>query len=96
MEISLGDFVLSGGEIPCLAFIDGITRLLPNVLGNSESSLEESFENNLLEYPQYTRPADFNGWKVPEVLLNGNHKEIALWRKKQAEAITQKRRPDIL
>lgn len=96
IELSIGDFVLSGGELPALVLMDGITRLIPGVLGNEDSLNEESFENDLLEYPQYTRPADFNGWKVPDVLLNGNHKMIDEWRKSRASEKTKKSRPDLL
>lgn len=94
-EISIGDFVLSGGEIPALAFIDGLIRLIPGVLGNESSPVEESFENGLLEYPQYTRPAIFKGRKVPEILLSGNHKEIEQWRKSKAIELTDSRRKDL-
>ena len=79
-EFSIGDYILSGGEIPALALIDGVTRLIAGVLGNETSLNEESFENNKLEYPQYTKPEEFNGWKVPSVLLSGNHKEIKNYR----------------
>jgi tRNA (guanine37-N1)-methyltransferase len=95
-EISLGDFVLSGGEIPALTFMDGITRLLPGVLGNNESHRDESFENSSLEYPHYTRPDSFNNWDVPKVLLSGNHKEIQKWREQKSKEITESRRPDLL
>lgn len=93
-EISIGDFVLSGGELPALVIMDGLIRLIPGVLGNQESLAEESFEEGL-EYPQYTRPADFEGMKVPEILLSGHHENIKKWRKKKSEEITRKRRPDI-
>ena len=79
-EISIGDYVLSGGELPSLVIVDTLTRLVPGVLGNAESLQEESFEGGLIEYPQYTRPAEYNGWSVPEVLLNGNHARIKEWR----------------
>lgn len=95
-EISIGDYVLTGGELPAMVVVDTVARLLPEVLGNANSAVDESFENGRLEYPQYTRPADFRGQKVPEVLLSGNHAEIAKWRKTQSEEITRKRRPDIL
>ncbi len=95
-EISLGDFVLTGGELPSLCIIDAVTRLLPGALGKDESVLEESFSDGLLEYPQYTRPYDFRGMKVPDVLLSGNHKEIAKWRKEQAFLKTKEKRPDLL
>ena len=94
-EVSLGDFVLSGGEIPAMAIIDGIMRLLPGALGNEESSVSESFSENEMEYPQYTRPPEFHSRKVPEILLSGNHAEIAKWRKSQAKERTKKKRPDL-
>jgi tRNA (guanine37-N1)-methyltransferase len=95
-EISLGDFVLTGGEIPALALIDGVIRLLPGTVGKAASLLEESFEGGLLEYPHYTRPPEFRGWPVPEILRSGNHKAIAQWRQEQRQARTQERRPDLL
>jgi len=95
-EISVGDYVLSGGELPAMIFIDGISRLLPGVLGDMESAETDSFSDGLLGYPCYTRPPEFMGLKVPEVLLNGNHKLIAKWRKEQALLLTKKRRPDLL
>jgi tRNA (guanine37-N1)-methyltransferase len=95
-EISLGDFVLTGGEIPALALIDGVIRLLPGTVGKAASLIEESFEGGLLEYPHYTRPPEFRGWPVPEVLRSGNHKAIAQWRQEQRQARTQARRPDLL
>ncbi len=95
-EISIGDYVLTGGELPSMVFVDSLTRLLPKVLHNSHSSVEESFSQNLLEYPQYTRPSDFCGLKVPPVLLSGNHAEIEKWRKQKSLEITQKNRPDLL
>lgn len=95
-EISIGDFVLSGGEIPAMALTEAIVRLLPGVLGAEESLAEESFAEGLLEYPHYTRPPEFMGWKVPEVLLSGNHGEIAKWRRKQRLKTTLLRRPDLL
>jgi tRNA (guanine37-N1)-methyltransferase len=95
-EVSLGDFVLTGGEIAALALIDGITRLIPGVLGNEASSVTESFSEGLLEGPQYTRPPEFRGRTVPEVLLSGDHKKIAAWRRAQAEARTRVRRPDLM
>ena len=95
-EISLGDFILSGGEIAAMAAIDAIARLLPGTLGDDKSSLEESFENNLLEYPQYTRPEEVEGHSVPEVLLSGNHQEIEEWRGKKSLIQTYLRRPDLL
>tara|TARA_R110002096_G_scaffold391699_2_gene586595 strand:+ start:53 stop:757 length:705 start_codon:yes stop_codon:yes gene_type:complete len=94
-EISLGDFVLSGGEVAALAMLDACVRLLPGVLGAPKSLAEESFERGLLEYPHYTRPAEWNGRHVPDVLLSGNHAAIARWRLAQAEAITKARRPDL-
>jgi tRNA (guanine37-N1)-methyltransferase len=95
-EISIGDYVLSGGELPALVLTDAIVRLLPGVLGDSESALEDSFQEGLLEAPYYTRPADYHGLKVPDVLLGGNHKEIKEWRHKQAIEKTKTRRPDLL
>lgn len=95
-EVSLGDFILTGGEIPAMALINGVTRLLPGTVGKVESIKYESFEENLLDYPQYTRPANFRGWKVPNVLLSGNHKEIAKWRLSQQIERTKIRRPDLL
>jgi tRNA (guanine37-N1)-methyltransferase len=95
-EISIGDFVLTGGEIPAMAVIDSVIRLLPGVLGNEESALSDSFSDGLLEYPQYTRPAEFHGWTVPEVLLGGNHREIEQWRRRQSLLRTARRRPDLL
>ncbi len=95
-EISLGDFVLTGGELGAMVVIDATVRLLPDVLGNRESALGDSFSMGLLEYPQYTRPADFRGMKVPEVLTSGNHQKIAEWRHKEALRRTYERRPDLL
>ncbi len=94
-SISVGDYVLTGGELPACIIIDCITRLIPGVLGAEQSLESESFEDNLLEYPQYTRPADFRGLKVPNVLLSGNHKEIKQWRKEQAIKLTKNNRPDL-
>lgn len=97
-EISLGDFVMTGGEVAAMAMIDALTRLQPGVLGNEASTVEESHSDGtggLLEYPQYTRPAEFRGAGVPEILLGGNHAAIARWRREQAEARTRERRPDI-
>jgi len=94
-EISIGDFVLSGGEPAAICLLDAITRLLDGVLGSPDSLTEESFENGLLEYPQYTHPRVWQGIEVPAVLLSGNHREIAAWRKQQAEQITRDRRPDL-
>jgi len=95
-EISIGEYVLTGGEIPSMAIIDAVTRLLPEALGSSDSLEEESFKQGLLEYPQYTRPAEFNGMKVPEVLLSGNHKEIEKWRREKSLEVTRRFRPDLL
>jgi tRNA (guanine37-N1)-methyltransferase len=95
-EISIGDYVLTGGEVPAMVVIDAVLRLLPGVLGSEESPLEDSHAGGLLEYPHYTRPADFRGWTVPEVLLSGNHAEIARWRREQIIRRTLERRPDLL
>ena len=95
-EISIGDYVLTGGEIPALVVLDSVVRLIPGVLGGEQSALEESFAEGLLEYPQYTRPADFQGWGIPEVLLSGHHAEIAKWRRTQSLKRTLERRPDLL
>jgi tRNA (guanine37-N1)-methyltransferase len=95
-EISIGDYVLTNGALPAMVIIDAVTRLLPGALGDDASSQEESFSHGLLEYPQYTRPADFRSMKVPEVLLSGNHAQIAKWRAEQASARTKERRPDLL
>ena len=94
-EISLGDFVLSGGEAAAIAVIDACVRLLPCVVGAPESLIDESFENGLLEYPQYTRPREWRGRTVPEVLVSGDHEKVKAWRRHQAEAITRERRPDL-
>lgn len=94
-EVSLGDFVLTCGEIPALALINGVVRLQPGTVGKEESLKAESFEAELLDYPQYTRPPEFRGWKVPDVLRSGNHGEIARWRLQQQIERTQKRRPDL-
>ena len=94
-EISIGDFVLSGGEAAAIAVIDACVRLLPGVVGTSESLAEESFEDGLLEYPQYTRPREWDGRAVPEVLVSGHHEKVRDWRRQQAEAITRERRPDL-
>ena len=94
-EYSIGDFILSGGESASFVFIDALIRLLPGVLGNESSTLEESFENNLLEYPQYTKPREWEGKKVPEVLFSGDHAKIKGWRLSQSEAITRRQRPDL-
>ncbi|MGE0003386.1 MAG: tRNA (guanosine(37)-N1)-methyltransferase TrmD [Candidatus Izemoplasmatales bacterium] len=95
-ELSIGDYVLTGGEIAAMAVIDSVTRLLPGALGKQESFEQDSFYEGLLEYPQYTRPQDFQGMKVPDVLLSGNHQEIEKWRKSEALKRTQERRPDLL
>lgn len=95
LEVSIGDYVLTGGEIPAMVLVDSITRLLPGVLGHDESSYEESHSDGVLEYPQYTRPPEYMGKKVPEILLSGNHPEIEKWRKEQSRQRTQKRRPDL-
>lgn len=95
-EVSLGDFVLAGGEVAALAVIEGVARLLPDVLGNPESIEHESFRDGLLEEGQYTRPASFRGWDVPEVLLSGNHGAIAEWRHEQRIERTRRVRPDLL
>ena len=94
-EVSIGDFVLAGGELPAMVLLDAVIRLLPGVMGNTASSMEESFADGLLEYPLYTAPRDWQGMGVPEVLLGGNHAAIAAWRQQQAEAITRDRRPDL-
>ncbi|MDH5657332.1 MAG: tRNA (guanosine(37)-N1)-methyltransferase TrmD [Spirochaetia bacterium] len=90
-EISLGDFILGSGDLPALCFIESVTRLIPGYMGSPESHIEESNENELLEYPQYTKPAEFNGWKVPDVLLSGNHKLIREWRMTKSREITELR-----
>ena len=95
-EISVGDYVLTGGELPALVLIDAATRLIPGVLGDPESTVEESFADSMLEYPHYTRPSDVRGMAVPEVLLSGNHEAIRLWRRKEALRNTYRRRPDLL
>ena len=94
-DISLGDYVLTGGEQAAMIMLDATIRLLPDVLGNSESLSDESFENDLLEYPQYTRPTEWEGRKIPEILLSGHHQKIASWRHLQSEEITKERRPDL-
>ena len=95
-ELSIGDYVLTNGALPVMVIIDAVTRLLPGVLGDEDSAQQDSFSQGLLEYPQYTRPADFRGMTVPEVLLSGNHAEIARWRAEQARLRTEERRPDLL
>ena len=94
-EFSIGDYVLSGGELPALVLVDGITRLIPGVLGNEESLTEESFNDGNLDFSQYTKPAEFNGWKVPDILLSGDHKKISQWRKNKSEELTKEKRPDL-
>ena len=94
-EVSLGDFVMTGGEIAAQALIDATVRLIPEVLGNAESAVDESFSSGLLEHPQYTRPAVWKGRAIPEVLMSGHHGKVAAWRQEQAEAITKARRPDM-
>src|SRR6202166_4938152 len=94
-EVSIGDYVLSGGEIAAMALIDACVRLLPGVMGKAESGAEESFSDSLLEYPQYTRPQQFEGQPIPEVLLSGDHAKVAAWRQAEAEALTRARRPDL-
>ena len=95
LEISIGDYVLTNGGIAAVVLVDSIVRLLPGALGHEQSAGDDSFSNGLLEAPQYTRPADFRGWKVPDVLLSGNHSEIAKWRKEQAITRTRENRPDL-
>ena len=95
-ELSIGDYVLTNGALPVMVVVDAVTRLLPGVLGDENSARDDSFSQGLLEYPQYTRPAEFRGAKVPEVLLSGNHAEIARWRAEQARLRTRERRPDLL
>jgi tRNA (guanine37-N1)-methyltransferase len=95
-EISIGDYILTGGELSALVLIDAVSRFIPGVLGNSESALSESFSHGFLEYPQYTRPAEYKGWKVPEVLASGNHAEIERWRRYESLKRTYERRPDLL
>jgi tRNA (guanine37-N1)-methyltransferase len=95
-EISIGDYVLTGGELPALCLIDAVTRLLPGALGDPDGAVDDSHASGLLEYPHYTRPLDFRSWRVPDVLLSGNHAEIARWRRQQALLRTWLRRPDLL
>jgi tRNA (guanine37-N1)-methyltransferase len=94
-EVSIGDYVLSGGEIAAMALIDGCVRLLPGVMGKAESGADESFSDGLLEYPQYTRPQAFEGLPIPDILLSGDHAKVAAWRRAEAEALTRARRPDL-
>ena len=96
MEVSIGDYILTCGEIPAMVFCDSVIRLLPGVLGDAECLTDESFENGILEYPQYTRPSEYNEMKVPEVLLSGDDKKIKEWRKEKAFKRTRERRPDLL
>ena len=96
IEISIGDYVLTNGAIAAVVFVDAIVRLLPGVLGHEQSALDDSFSGGLLEAPHYTRPAEFRGWKVPDILLSGHHAEIAAWRKREAERRTRQNRPDLL
>ena len=96
LEISIGDYVLTNGAIAAVVLVDAIVRLLPGVLGHEQSAADDSFTDGLLEAPQYTRPAEYRGWKVPEILLSGNHAEIAEWRKEQAKKRTKQNRPDLL
>lgn len=95
-EISIGDYVLTGGELPAMVLIDSVTRLIPGVLGSAESTRNDSFTSRILQYPQYTRPSNFRGWEVPEILLSGNHSAIKQWRRQNAIARTATRRPDLL
>ena len=95
IEVSVGDYVLCGGEVAAMTLLEATTRLLPGVMGSNESELDESFENGLLEYPQYTRPAEFEGENIPDVITNGDHKKLAEWRQEQSEKLTQARRPDL-
>jgi tRNA (guanine37-N1)-methyltransferase len=95
-EVSIGDYVLTNGAIAAVVFVDAVVRLIPGVLGHDRSAVDDSFRSGLLEAPQYTRPAEFRGWKVPEVLLSGNHAQIAAWRKEEALRRTRQNRPDLL
>lgn len=95
-EVSIGSYVLSGGEIAAMAVLDAVVRLLPGVMGNAESAESESFSAGLLEYPHYTRPLDFEGRTIPDILRSGNHEEIARWRRRESERLTRERRPDLL
>jgi tRNA (guanine37-N1)-methyltransferase len=96
LEISIGDYVLTNGATAAVVLVDAVVRLLPGVLGHEHSAIDDSFSAGLLEGPQYTRPAEFRGWKIPDVLLSGNHAEIAKWRKEQAIKRTKQNRPDLL
>lgn len=95
-EISIGDFILTGGELSAMVVVDAVARLIPGVLGNNESAMTDSFSEGLLEYPHYTRPANYRGWQVPDVLLSGNHREIQAWRRREALRRTCLKRPDLL
>lgn len=95
-EISIGDYILTGGELPAMVLVDSLLRFVPQVLGSSDSAVDESFSDGLLEYPQYTRPQEFNGLTVPDVLISGHHANIAKWRKEQSILITKANRPDLL
>jgi tRNA (guanine37-N1)-methyltransferase len=95
-EISIGDYVLTGGELSAMVVVDAVSRLVPGVLGNCESARADSFSTGFLEYPHYTRPAEYRGWKVPDVLLMGNHREIEIWRRRESLLRTLRRRPDLL
>lgn len=95
-EVSVGDYILSGGEVAALVLLDAVVRLLPGVMGNDHSGVEESFENGLLEHPQYTRPADWEGRTIPDILTSGDHQKVAEWKRQQALALTRERRPDLL
>ena len=95
-EISIGDYVLTGGELPAMVVVDAVTRLAPNALGSETSALRDSFSDGLLDYPHYTRPAEFRGWRAPEVLLSGHHAEVAKWRRRAALLKTLKTRPDLI
>jgi len=95
-EVSIGDFVVSGGELPALVLVDALVRLIPGVLGDGESALNDSFQNGQLDHPHYTRPPEYRGMKVPEVLLSGNHREIEAWREKKIRERTVERRKDLL
>jgi len=95
-ELSIGDYVLAGGEVAAMVVLEAVGRLVPGVMGNETSATEESFADGLLEYPQYTRPADFRGWPVPEVLRSGDHAKVAAWRRARALERTQRHRPDLI
>jgi tRNA (guanine37-N1)-methyltransferase len=96
LEISIGDFVLTGGELPAMIIVDAVARLVPGVLGNADSAVTDSFATGLLEYPHYTRPAEYKNWKVPDVLISGHHREIEQWRRRESLRRTMTRRPDLL